>query len=83
LIYKLNHFHQLNRFIRKSLKKGEIEMEKMNKKSSAIGGVVFVGCMFIGMGLGMYYDNIVIGLMIGMGAGFIAMAVAWALLMDK
>ena len=58
-------------------------MEKMNKKSSAIGGVVFVGCMFIGMGLGMYYDNIVIGLMIGMGAGFIAMAVAWALLMDK
>jgi hypothetical protein len=48
----------------------------MNK--AAIGGLVLVGCMFIGAGLGMAYDEVVIGSAIGMGIGFLGMAMVWS-----
>lgn len=49
--------------------------EDSNSKYNWPGGYVFVGCMFVGMGLGMYFNNTGIGLMIGMGVGFLGMAV--------
>ena len=33
---------------------------------------IFVGCMFIGMGVGYYIGNLLVGMFIGMGVGFIA-----------
>lgn len=48
----------------------------MNK--SAIGGLVLVGCMFIGAGLGMAYNEVVIGGAIGIGIGFLGMAMVWS-----
>ena len=46
--------------------------EKEEKKSSAVGGgMIFVGCLMLGMGIGFLYNQIVVGLFIGMGAGFI------------
>ncbi len=48
-------------------------MEKQ-KKSGAIGGIVFVGCMFIGAGIGMAMGQVQVGGAIGMGVGFLAMA---------
>ncbi|MCB0428661.1 MAG: hypothetical protein H6585_09530 [Flavobacteriales bacterium] len=39
-----------------------------------IGGIVFVGCMFLGMGIGIALGSKQIGMYIGMGAGFVAMA---------
>ena len=58
-------------------------MDQKMKNSSAIGGVVFVGCMFIGLGLGMFYHHLVVGLMLGMGIGFVAMGVVWAIFRQK
>lgn len=48
------------------------------KNGTSIGGVFFVGCMFIGAGIGMVYDAVPIGGAIGMGIGFIAMGIVWA-----
>lgn len=41
-----------------------------NDKSN-LGSYVFVGCMFIGMAIGMFVDNTGAGTMLGMGVGFI------------
>ena len=50
------------------------EKEKRSKKMEA-GGLVFVGCLVIGMGVSFALDNMPVGLFIGLGAGFIAMAI--------
>ncbi len=46
----------------------------MRKMNQGMGGVVFVGSMFLGIGLGLLFDNVAAGTLIGMGAGFLAMA---------
>lgn len=53
-------------------------MSEKKKTGSSIGGVMFVGCMFIGAGIGMIYNKPHIGGAIGMGVGFIVMGVVWA-----
>lgn len=55
-------------------------MDEQNKKKSTIGGIIFTGCMFIGLGLGLHYGVVTTGLFIGMGTGFIAMGLVWAFL---
>ncbi len=44
-----------------------MDNEKKDKKDE----IIFVGCMFVGIGLGFLFDHIPAGTMIGMGAGFI------------
>jgi hypothetical protein len=48
-------------------------MEKIDKKKKGTspGNIIFVGCMFLGIGLGMYFHSTGIGTLIGMGVGFI------------
>jgi hypothetical protein len=48
-------------------------MEK-EKAAKQVGGSVFVGCMFIGGGLGLAFGDMLIGGAIGMGVGFLALA---------
>ena len=54
-------------------------MDKKNQNSSTIAGVVLVGCMFIGLGIGMLYHITAIGIIIGLGVGFIGMGIVWAI----
>lgn len=39
-----------------------------------IGGVVFVGCLMLGFAGGLLLDDIALGVFMGLGIGFIAMA---------
>ena len=54
-------------------------MDKKKNNSSTIGGVVFVGFMFIGLALGMLYNNTAVGILLGLGVGFVAMGIVWAI----
>jgi len=55
----------------------ENDTNEAKKTAQKAGGLLFVGCMFIGMAAGFYYDKVPIGLFAGMGLGFIMMAVVW------
>lgn len=54
-------------------------MENNNKEAKKtaqnVSGLLFVGCMFLGMAGGWYFGSMLIGLFAGMGLGFIMMAV--------
>lgn len=55
-------------------------MDKRSDRSAnryTIGTIAFVGCMFVGMGIGAALDASQAGLQIGMGVGFVAMALSW------
>jgi len=51
------------------------ENEKQESKRKGISGLVFVGCLMIGLAVGFITGNIVAGLFGGLGVAFIAMAV--------
>lgn len=58
-------------------------MDDKTKNTSTIAGVIFVGCMMIGLGLGILYNKTAVGILLGMGIGFIAMGGVWALFRQK
>lgn len=53
-------------------------MDQKKKNTSTIAGVFFVGCMMIGLGLGLFFGKTAIGVIIGLGVGFIAMGGVYA-----
>ncbi len=58
-------------------------MAKANNKSNSVGGLLFVGCMFLGMAAGFAFNQIAIGTAAGMGIGFLAMAIYIAVTSKK
>lgn len=42
-------------------------------------GLVFVGCLILGLALGLLAGNVAIGFLVGLGVGFIGMAITRAL----
>jgi hypothetical protein len=63
----------------KELKQEEMAVksgEKQEISRSGISGLVFVGCLLLGLAIGFLAGNIVVGVIGGLGVGFIAMAVA-------
>ena len=56
-------------------------MDKKEKsKSDTVGGLVFVGPLMIGLGFGIYFNQTAVGVLIGLGVGFIAFGVVKALM---
>ena len=49
-------------------------MENQKNETNKISGIIFIGIMFIGIGVGKYIDNTTVGTLIGMGVGFLASA---------
>ncbi len=46
--------------------------EKKDKsKADTVGGLVFVGPLMIGIGLGIFYGITAVGVLVGLGVGFI------------
>lgn len=50
-------------------------MAATSKNGSSVSGLFFVGCMFIGVGMGFFFGNIPVGALIGMGIGFLVMGI--------
>lgn len=49
--------------------------EKQEKSKSGISGLVFVGCLLIGLAIGILTNNVAPALIGALGIGFIAMAI--------
>lgn len=46
----------------------------MAKQNYQASGAAFMGCAVLGVGLGMLFDNVGAGSVIGVGVGFLVMA---------
>lgn len=44
------------------------------KNGSSVGGLVFVGCIIIGLGVGILVEQAAAGVLLGVGIGFLGMA---------
>ena len=49
--------------------------EKLEKSKSGISGLVFVGCLMIGLAIGILTGDVAVWLIGALGVGFIAMAI--------
>jgi hypothetical protein len=49
--------------------------EKQEPKRTGVSGLVFVGCLMLGLAIGLLTGNVAAGLIGGLGVGFIAMAI--------
>jgi hypothetical protein len=50
-------------------------MGDQTNDTNKIAGIIFIGIMFIGIGIGKYFDNTTVGTLIGLGTGFLASAI--------
>jgi len=50
--------------------------EDMKKKQAGLASYLFVGCLIIGLGVGIGFDLMPSALIIGLGVGFISMGIA-------
>jgi hypothetical protein len=48
--------------------------EKQGSNRKGISGLVFVGCLMIGLAIGLLTGNVAVGLIGGLGVGFFALA---------
>ena len=56
-----------------------VKKEK-ESKSDTVGGLVFVGPLMIGIGIGIYYNQTAVGVLVGLGVGFLLFGLVKALM---
>ena len=61
-----------------SNEKQELKEQELNKEGNGMGGLVFVGCLMIGLATGFFIGNMAVGVLGGLGVGFVAIAIAMA-----
>jgi hypothetical protein len=49
--------------------------EKQKPERTGVSGLVFVGCLMLGLAIGLLTGNVAAGLIGGLGVGFIGMAI--------
>ena len=49
--------------------------QKPDRDRKGASGLVFVGCLLLGLAIGLLTGNVAVGLLGGLGVGFIAMAI--------
>jgi hypothetical protein len=57
-----------------------MEKNSDKSKSDTVGGLVFVGPLMIGIGLGIYYNLTAVGVLVGLGVGFILFGLVKAIM---
>lgn len=50
--------------------------EKQVRDRSGVSGLVLVGCLLLGLAVGLLWGNLAVGVLGGLGVGFVLMAVA-------
>lgn len=55
----------------------------MKKKKEKIEDYLFVGALFVGLGLGIYFEQVAVGVLIGLGVGFLLRAIYYLLKKKK
>ena len=48
---------------------------RFKKRDKDPGGLLFVGALFVGLGIGMYFGRPDVGVLVGLGVGFLLMAI--------
>lgn len=75
-------WNNLFTFINQSILKNNI-MDNKSKNTSTVAGVLFVGFIMIGLALGLLFHQVAVGILLGIGVGFVAMGITWAVLKQK
>ena len=52
------------------------QKQEFKRSKGGISGLVFVGCLFIGLAIGILSGNVAVWLLAALGVGFIGMAIA-------
>ena len=58
------------------LEKCNMPTKNERTSNSGISGLVFVGCLMIGLAVGIFTNTVAVSILAGLGFGFIAMGVA-------
>jgi hypothetical protein len=59
-----------------------MEEKIKDSRSDTAGGMVFVGSLMIGIGLGIYYGQTAVGVLVGLGVGFVLFGLVKAIMKD-
>lgn len=49
---------------------------KQERKTSGVSGLIFVGCLLIGLAVGLWTGQVAVAILGALGVGFIGMAIA-------
>ena len=52
-----------------------MSVEKKEESRTGLSGLVFVGCLLVGLAIGIYTGNVAPAILAALGIGFIAMAI--------